>query len=101
MPSTELGGRFSFSMEEDEFFGEKTFQHYGAEFIKPSQKIGDDWEWRASKDCSNGYICKTHFQVKNGTAVSHQGTSAHVQTFLPVEVSDLTYHVLLFSLCKA
>ncbi|XP_043320668.1 ubiquitin-like-conjugating enzyme ATG10 isoform X3 [Cervus elaphus] len=72
-------------MEEDEFFGEKTFQHYCAEFIKHSQKIGDGWEWRASKDCSDGYMCKTHFQVKNGTAVSHQGTSDHVQTFLPVE----------------
>ncbi|XP_052498327.1 ubiquitin-like-conjugating enzyme ATG10 [Budorcas taxicolor] len=72
-------------MGEDEFFGEKTFQHYRAEFIKPSQKIGDDWEWRASKDFSNGYICKTHFQVKSGTAMSHQGTSVHVQIFLPVE----------------
>ncbi|XP_027401489.1 ubiquitin-like-conjugating enzyme ATG10 isoform X3 [Bos indicus x Bos taurus] len=41
---------FSFSMEENEFFGEKTFQHYCAEFIKHSQKIGDGWEWRASKE---------------------------------------------------
>lgn len=38
-----------FSMEEDEFFGEETFQHYCAEFIKHSQKIGDGWEWRTSK----------------------------------------------------
>ncbi|XP_057595981.1 ubiquitin-like-conjugating enzyme ATG10 isoform X3 [Hippopotamus amphibius kiboko] len=72
-------------MEEDEFFGEKTFQHYCAEFIKHSQKIGDGWEWRTSKDYSDGYMCKTHFQIKNGTAVSHRGTSAHVQTCLPVE----------------
>ncbi|XP_061280306.1 ubiquitin-like-conjugating enzyme ATG10 isoform X1 [Bos javanicus] len=87
LPGESHGWRslFSFSMEENEFFGEKTFQHYCAEFIKHSQKIGDGWEWRASKDCSDGYMCKTHFQVKNGTAVSHQGTSAHVQTFLPVE----------------
>ncbi|XP_024611478.1 ubiquitin-like-conjugating enzyme ATG10 [Neophocaena asiaeorientalis asiaeorientalis] len=72
-------------MEEDEFFGEETFQHYCAEFIKHSQKIGDGWEWRTSKDCSDGYMCKTQFQIKNGTAVSHRGTSARVQTCLPME----------------
>ncbi|KAM8777533.1 ubiquitin-like-conjugating enzyme ATG10 [Rhynchonycteris naso] len=72
-------------MEEDEFFGEKTFQHYCAEFIKHSQWIGDGWEWRASKDCSDGYMFKTHFQVKNGIMASHPGTSSHAQTCLPVE----------------
>ncbi|KAB0345710.1 hypothetical protein FD754_022636 [Muntiacus muntjak] len=85
-------------MEEDEFFGEKTFQHYCAKFIEPSQKIGDGWEWRTSKDCSDGYICRTHFQVKNGTAMSHQGISAHVQTFLPTttaaKVIKYEYHVI-------
>ncbi|XP_021795207.2 ubiquitin-like-conjugating enzyme ATG10 isoform X4 [Papio anubis] len=42
--------KLSFNMEEDEFIGEKTFQHYCAEFIKHSQQIGDSWEWRPSKE---------------------------------------------------
>ncbi|CAK7294640.1 Ubiquitin-like-conjugating enzyme ATG10 [Vulpes lagopus] len=75
----------SFNMEEDEFFGEKTFQHFCAEFIKHSQEIGDGWEWRSSKDCSEGYMCKIHFQIKPGMPMSPPGTSAHVQTCLPME----------------
>ncbi|XP_033035121.1 ubiquitin-like-conjugating enzyme ATG10 [Trachypithecus francoisi] len=72
-------------MEEDEFIGEKTFQHYCAEFIKHSQQIGDSWEWRPSKDCSDGYMCKTHFQIKNESVMSHPGASTHGQTCLPME----------------
>ncbi|XP_073933266.1 ubiquitin-like-conjugating enzyme ATG10 isoform X2 [Castor canadensis] len=37
------------------------------------------------KDYSDGYMCKTHFQVRNGTVVSHPGKSASVQTCLPME----------------
>ncbi|XP_027257560.1 ubiquitin-like-conjugating enzyme ATG10 isoform X2 [Cricetulus griseus] len=75
---------FSFNME-DEFFGEKSFQHYCAEFIKHSQQIGDGWEWKTAKDCSDGYMCKTQFQIKNGTTTSHRGTPASVHTCLPTE----------------
>uniref|UniRef100_A0A2I3MZB2 Ubiquitin-like-conjugating enzyme ATG10 n=1 Tax=Papio anubis TaxID=9555 RepID=A0A2I3MZB2_PAPAN len=77
--------KLSFNMEEDEFIGEKTFQHYCAEFIKHSQQIGDSWEWRPSKDCSDGYMCKIHFQIKSGSVMSHPGASTHGQTCPPME----------------
>ncbi|XP_006889927.1 PREDICTED: ubiquitin-like-conjugating enzyme ATG10 [Elephantulus edwardii] len=72
-------------MEEDELFGEKAFQYFCAEFIKHSQQIGDGWEWKTSKDCTDGYMCKTHFQIRNGTVESHAGSSAHAPACLPTE----------------
>ncbi|XP_005618214.1 ubiquitin-like-conjugating enzyme ATG10 isoform X3 [Canis lupus familiaris] len=37
------------------------------------------------EDCSEGYMCKTHFQIKPGMPMSPPGTSAHIQTCLPME----------------
>ncbi|XP_038516843.1 ubiquitin-like-conjugating enzyme ATG10 isoform X3 [Canis lupus familiaris] len=37
------------------------------------------------EDCSEGYMCKTHFQIKPGMPMSPPATSAHIQTCLPME----------------
>uniref|UniRef100_A0A8C2RWN8 Ubiquitin-like-conjugating enzyme ATG10 n=1 Tax=Capra hircus TaxID=9925 RepID=A0A8C2RWN8_CAPHI len=65
-------------MEEDEFFGEKTFQHYCAEFIKHSQKIGDGWEWRASKVTTMNIL---------GSILTHISVT-HTHTYLCSEAVD-------------
>ncbi|XP_053153153.1 ubiquitin-like-conjugating enzyme ATG10 isoform X4 [Hemicordylus capensis] len=51
---------------EDDFLEENKFKQYCAEFIKYSQKMGDNWQWRNVKDSADGYMSKIHFQVKGG-----------------------------------
>ncbi|XP_074138265.1 ubiquitin-like-conjugating enzyme ATG10 isoform X1 [Sminthopsis crassicaudata] len=59
-------------MAENEFLEEKIFKQHCEKFIKHSEEIGDGWEWKNSKDCSDGYMSKTHFQTRNGTSVPEQ-----------------------------
>ncbi|XP_066474286.1 ubiquitin-like-conjugating enzyme ATG10 isoform X2 [Tiliqua scincoides] len=70
MPPTESQQwqRMSLNFDsEDPFLEENKFKEYCAEFIKLSQQIGDNWQWTNVKDSADGYMSKTHFQVKGGS----------------------------------
>lgn len=51
-----------------------------------------------TQECSDGYMCKTQFRIKNEASTPHVGTPASVLTCLPTEVSSFVCHEPLFSL---
>ncbi|XP_063151526.1 ubiquitin-like-conjugating enzyme ATG10 [Candoia aspera] len=52
-------------VDADFFLEENKFKQYCTEFIQYSQRMGDNWQWRSIKDSPDGYMSKTHFQLKD------------------------------------
>ncbi|XP_020645986.2 ubiquitin-like-conjugating enzyme ATG10 [Pogona vitticeps] len=58
---------------EDLFLEENKFKQDCAEFIKCSQQMGDNWQWINVKDSVDGYMSKTHFELKGEGIPSDRG----------------------------
>ncbi|XP_058024800.1 ubiquitin-like-conjugating enzyme ATG10 [Ahaetulla prasina] len=73
-------------VDADFFLEENKFKQYCTEFLQYSQKIGDNWQWRSIKDSTDGYMIKTHFQLKNRSISSGRVDIVNDEpTFLSVE----------------
>nr|XP_060617714.1 ubiquitin-like-conjugating enzyme ATG10 [Anolis sagrei ordinatus] len=96
---------------EDFFLEEDKFKQDCIEFIKFSQQMGDNWQWKNIKDSTDGYMTKTHFQMKGESVSSNRGeivndevTFAHMEEGLDdfqaagisatSEVIRYEYHIL-------
>ncbi|XP_069818971.1 ubiquitin-like-conjugating enzyme ATG10 [Dendropsophus ebraccatus] len=44
--------------------GEEKFRYFCLEFLKHSQAIGDDWEWKNVQGREEGYLSKTCYQTR-------------------------------------